>query len=134
MKMGDGDQAAAKPGFSSEDTPYQKPKTQRIWPTIFLKMGDYPPHSKKWGDASPPVPPVVEPLGAGSTLQISRPQGQPPGTGGGWLSPHLLPLNYRPVSSADHWPTSRRPSSDRTEHSQEFRQRLAEKSPENPGL
>ena len=53
---GDGDQAAAKPGFSSEGNPYQKPKTQRIWPTIFLKMGDYPPHSQKWGDASPPSP------------------------------------------------------------------------------
>ena len=55
---GDGDQAAAKPGFSSEGNPYQKPKTQRIWPTIFLKMGggDYPPYSQKWGDASPPSP------------------------------------------------------------------------------
>ena len=50
------DQAAAKPGFSSEGNPYQKPKTQRIWPTIFLKMGGYPPHSKKWGDASPRPP------------------------------------------------------------------------------
>ena len=69
MKMegggGDGDQAAAKPGFSSEGYPYQKPKTQRIWPTIFLKMGDYPPHSQKWRDASPRPPshpPVAEPL------------------------------------------------------------------------
>ena len=53
---GDGDQAAAKSGFSSEGNPYQKPKTQRIWPAIFLKMGDYPPHSQKWGDASPHPP------------------------------------------------------------------------------
>ena len=36
---GDGDQVAAKLGFSSEGNPYQKPKSQRIWPTIFLKMG-----------------------------------------------------------------------------------------------
>ena len=36
---GDGDQTAAKPGFSAEGSPYQKPKTQRIWHTIFLKMG-----------------------------------------------------------------------------------------------
>ena len=35
---------------------YQKSKTQRIWPTIFLKMGDYPPHSKNGGDASPRPP------------------------------------------------------------------------------
>ena len=55
---GDGDQAAAKPGFSSEGNPYQKPKTQRIWLTIFLKMGgDYPPHSQKWGGRVPPSPP-----------------------------------------------------------------------------
>ena len=59
MKMGGGgdwDQAAANPGFSSEGNPYQKPKTQRIWPTILMKMGDYPPHSQKWGDASPRPP------------------------------------------------------------------------------
>ena len=47
--------------FFSEGNPYQKPKTQRTWPTIFLKMGDSPPHSQKWGDASP-RPPVTEPL------------------------------------------------------------------------
>ena len=55
---GDGDQAAAKPGFSSEDNPYQKPKTQRIWPTIFLKMGGLSPAlSKLGGGRVPPVPP-----------------------------------------------------------------------------
>ena len=64
MKMGgDGDQAAAKSEFSSEGIPYQKPKTQRIWPTIFLKMGGIIPRTLKIeGDASPPSPPVAEPL------------------------------------------------------------------------
>ena len=64
MKMGggDGDQAAAKPGFSSEGNPYQKPKTQRIWPTIFLKMGGLSPALSKLGGRVPPVPPVAEPL------------------------------------------------------------------------
>ena len=61
MKMGGGggggDQAAAKPEFSSEGNPYQKPKTQRIWSTIFLKMGGLSPHSQKWGGRVPPVPP-----------------------------------------------------------------------------
>ena len=66
---GDGDQAAAKPRFSSEGNPYQKPKTQRIWPTIFLKMGDYPPHSQKWGDATPP--PVTEPLARTAYFEVS---------------------------------------------------------------
>ena len=62
-KWGDGDQAAAKPGFSSGGVPYKKPKTQRIWPTISLKMrGDYPPHSQKWRGRVPPVPPMAEPL------------------------------------------------------------------------
>ena len=50
---GDGDQAAAKPGFSSEGNPYQKPKTQRIWPTIFLKMGGIIPCTLKNGPPSP---------------------------------------------------------------------------------
>ena len=59
---GDGDQAAAKPGFSSEGNPYQKPKTQRIWPTIFLKMGGIIPRTLKIGGTCPPVPPVAEPL------------------------------------------------------------------------
>ena len=62
MKMGgggDGDQAAAKPGFSL----YQKPKTQRIWPTIFLKMGGgLSPALSKMGGTRPPSPPVAEPL------------------------------------------------------------------------
>ena len=59
MKMGGGggDQAAAKPGFSSEGNPYQKPKTQRIWPTIFLKMGGIIPRTLKNGGTRPPVPP-----------------------------------------------------------------------------
>ena len=57
MRMGGRDQAEAKPGFSSEDNPYQKPKTQRIWPTIFLKMGDYPPHSKMRGGGRVPSSP-----------------------------------------------------------------------------
>ena len=61
---GDGDQAAAKPGFSSEGNPYQKPKTQRIWPTIFLKMGGLSPALSKFGGRVPPSPPppVAEPL------------------------------------------------------------------------
>ena len=54
---GDGDQAAAKPGFSSEGNPYQKPKTQRIWPTISLKMGGIIPRTFKNGGRVPPVPP-----------------------------------------------------------------------------
>ena len=47
-----------KPGFSSEGNPYQKPKTQRIWPTTFLKMGGgiIPRTLKNEGDASPPSP------------------------------------------------------------------------------
>ena len=59
---GDGDQAAAKPGFSSEGNPYQKPKTPRIWSTIFLKMGGIIPRTLKNGGTRPPVPPVAEPL------------------------------------------------------------------------
>ena len=54
LKLGDGDQAAAKPGFYSEGNPYQKPKTRRIWPTVFLKMGGLSPALSKMGDASPP--------------------------------------------------------------------------------
>ena len=51
------DQAAAKSGFSSEGNPYQKPKTQRIWPTVFLKMGGlYPALSKMGGRVPPPSP------------------------------------------------------------------------------
>ena len=63
MKIGgDGDQAAAKQGFSSEGNPYQKPKTQRILPTIFLKMvGIITRTLENGGDASP-RPPVAEPL------------------------------------------------------------------------
>ena len=59
MKMGgrDGDQTAAKPGFSSDGNPYQKPKTQRIWLTIFLKMGGIIPRTlNNEGVASPPSP------------------------------------------------------------------------------
>ena len=61
MKMGggDGDQAAAKPGFSSGGNPYQKPKTQRIWTTIFLKMGGDYSRTLKIGGTRPPV---AEPL------------------------------------------------------------------------
>ena len=62
MKMGgggDGDQAAAKPGFSSEDNPYHKPKTHRIWPTIFLKMGGLSPALSKMGGTRLPVPPPL---------------------------------------------------------------------------
>ena len=61
MKMGGGggrDQAAAKPGFSSEDNPYQKPKTQWIWPTIFLKMGGLSSSVSKMGGRVPPPFPV----------------------------------------------------------------------------
>ena len=38
--------------------PYQKPKSQRIWPTIFLKMGGgiIPRSLKNGGDASPRPP------------------------------------------------------------------------------
>ena len=59
---GDVDQAAAKKGFSSEGNPYQKPKTQRIWPTIFLKMGGLSPALSKMEGTRPPRPPVAEPL------------------------------------------------------------------------
>ena len=61
---GDGDQAAAKSEFSSEGIPYQKPKTQRIWPTIFLKMGGLSPALSKIGGTRPPPvpPPMAEPL------------------------------------------------------------------------
>ena len=58
MGVGDGDQAAAKAGFSSEGNPYQKPKTQRIWPTISLKMGNYLRTLKNGGTR----PPVAAPL------------------------------------------------------------------------
>ena len=54
---GDGDQAAAKPGFFSGGNPYQKPKTQRIWSTIFLIMGGLSPALSKMGGRVPPVPP-----------------------------------------------------------------------------
>ena len=37
--------------------PYQKLKTQRIWPTIFLKMGGLSPALSKMGGRVPPVPP-----------------------------------------------------------------------------
>ena len=37
--------------------PYQKPKTQRIWPTIFLKMGGgLSPALSKMGGRVPPSP------------------------------------------------------------------------------
>ena len=76
MKMGGGGRG---PGGSEariffKGNPYQKPKTQRIWPTIFLKMGDYPPHSQKWGDASSPVPPPPlwrSPLVVSARLSVS---------------------------------------------------------------
>ena len=50
------------PGGSESGTfvrgnPYQKPKTQRIWPTIFLKMGGLSPALSKMGGHVPPVPP-----------------------------------------------------------------------------
>ena len=71
---GDGDQAAAKPGFSL----YQKPKTQRIWPTIFLKMGGLSPALSKMGGRVPPVPPCggapgprTQLTGADTTHQMS---------------------------------------------------------------
>ena len=54
---GTGTRRAAKPGFSSEGNPYQKLKTQRIWPTIFLKMGGLSPALSKLGGRVPPVPP-----------------------------------------------------------------------------
>ena len=56
MKMGEGDQAAAKSGFSSEGNPYQKPKTQRIWPTIYLKMGGLSRALSKMGGRVPRPP------------------------------------------------------------------------------
>ena len=46
-----------KPEFSSEGNPYQKPETQRIWSTIFLKMGGLSPALSKMGGRVPPVPP-----------------------------------------------------------------------------
>ena len=38
--------------------PYQKPKTQRIWPTIFLKMGGLSPALSKMGGTRPPPSPL----------------------------------------------------------------------------
>ena len=65
-KWGDGDQAAGKPGFSSEGNPYQKGRKLSVdLAHYFPEMGDYPPHSQKWGDASP-RPPVAEPLPRGA--------------------------------------------------------------------
>ena len=70
---GDGDQAAAKPGFSSEGNPYQKPKTQRIWPTIFLKMRGIIPRTLKNGGTRPPVSAPPPPCGGATGLHgISR--------------------------------------------------------------
>ena len=57
MKMGGRDQAALKPRFSSDGNSCQKPKTQRIWPTIFLKIGRLSPALSKMGGRVPPVPP-----------------------------------------------------------------------------
>ena len=48
--------------------PYQKPKTQRIWPTIFLKMGGLSPALSKMGGRVPPVPPCGGAPGANLPL------------------------------------------------------------------
>ena len=62
MKMGGRGPGDSKARISSEGNPYQKPKTQRIWPTIFLKMGGLSPALSKMGGRVTPVPHVAEPL------------------------------------------------------------------------
>ena len=57
-KWGDGDQAAAKPGFSSEGNPYQKPKTQRILAHYFPENRGIIPRTLKIGGTRPPRPPL----------------------------------------------------------------------------
>ena len=74
-KWGDRDQAAAKKGFSSEGNPYQKQKTQRIWPTIFLKMGGIIPRTLKNGGDVSPRPPcggAPETDGSNSDTMLSK--------------------------------------------------------------
>ena len=61
MKMGDGDQTAAKSGFSSEGNPYQKNENSAELAQYFPENGGIIPRTQKWGDTSP-IPPVAEPL------------------------------------------------------------------------
>ena len=66
MKMGGGGTGTRRQRSQdfSGGNPYQKPKTQRIWSTIFLKMGGIIPRTlKNGGNASPPV---AEPLEEGA--------------------------------------------------------------------
>ena len=58
MKMGGRGPGGSEARISSEGNPYQKPKTQRIWPTIFLKMGGLSPALSKIGGTRPPRPPL----------------------------------------------------------------------------
>ena len=55
---GDGDQAAANPGFSSEATHTKSRKLSGFGPLFSSKWGDYPPLSQKWGEGGrvPPSP------------------------------------------------------------------------------
>ena len=62
MKMGGRGPGGSESRIFVRGNPYQKPKTQRIWPTIFLKMGGLSPALSKMGGRVPPVPPVAEPL------------------------------------------------------------------------
>ena len=63
MKMGGRGPGGSESRIFVRGNPYQKPKTQRIWPTIFLKMGGIIPRSLKMGGTRPPrPPPVAEPL------------------------------------------------------------------------
>ena len=68
MKMGDGDQAAANPGLSSEET-HTKTENSADLAHYFPENGGgglSPALSQKWG-TRPPVPPVAEPLVSRST-------------------------------------------------------------------
>ena len=58
MKMGGRGPGGSESRIFVRGNPYKKPKTQRIWPTIFLKMGGLSPAlSKIGGRVPPPCPP-----------------------------------------------------------------------------
>ena len=62
MKMGGRGLGGSESRIFVRGNPYQKPKTQRIWPTIFMKMGGLSPALSKMGGRVPPSLPVAEPL------------------------------------------------------------------------
>ena len=59
MKMGGRGPGGSEARIFSGGNPYQKPKTQRIWSTIFLKMGGLSPALSKMGGRVPPSPPPL---------------------------------------------------------------------------